>query len=115
MSRRSAKRAPEPNAPQALLFAALGNRTRLALIAKLGAGRPSSIAQLTAGTRLTRQAVTKHLRALQRAGIVRSARAGRERRFVLELQPIEEMQAYLERVSRQWDRALLRLKAFVED
>ena len=110
---RSRKRARRP-AP-ALLFAALGDETRLALIAKLRAGQSSSISQLTAGSQLTRQAVTKHLWVLERAGIVHSARAGRENRFALDPRPIEEMQDYLELVSQQWDRAMARLKAFVED
>src|SRR5215475_6309287 len=99
---------------QAPVFAAFGDTTRLLLIAKLSAGEPSSIAQLTSGSRLTRQAITKHLRVLQRAGIVRSLRAGRENRFQLDPKPIDEMKSYLEFVSSQWDQALGRLKAFVE-
>jgi DNA-binding transcriptional ArsR family regulator len=98
----------------AVLFAALGDKTRLALVARLCAGRPESISHLTSGSRLTRQAVTKHLRVLERAGIVHSARAGREILFSLDHAPIEKMQDYLHRVSRQWDRTLARLKAFVE-
>ena len=96
------------------MFAALGDETRLALVARLNDGRSHSIAQLTAGTRLTRQAVTKHLRVLQNAGVVRCARSGRESRFELDLQPIMELREYLDRVSQQWDVALSRLKAFVE-
>ncbi len=99
----------------AVLFAALGDKTRLALIARLGSSQPSSIAQLTAGTRLTRQAVTKHLRVLERAGLVHSTRDGRESHFALDPRPLAEMQLYLDHVSRRWDQALARLKAFVED
>ena len=76
---------------QAPVFAALGDETRLALVARLNDGRSHSIAQLTVGTRLTRQAVTKHLRVLEHAGVVRCARSGRESRFELDPQPIVEL------------------------
>lgn len=104
-------RRPQP----AVLFAALGDATRLALVGKLSSGQPASVAQLTAGSRLTRQAISKHLRVLERAGLVRSVRTGRENRIALDPQPIEEMQQYLDSVSRQWDQALARLKSFVEE
>ena len=117
MSPRNPNRTNRPHAPVffAALFAALGDSTRLALVGKLSSGQPASIAQLTAGSRLTRQAITKHLGALRRAGIVHSRRAGREQLFTLDPRPLDEMQQYLDRVSRQWDRALARLKAFVEE
>jgi len=102
---------PQPS----VIFAALGDSTRLALIGRLSCGEPASIAQLTAGSRLSRQAISKHLRVLERAGIVHSIRAGRENRFALDPHTIDEMQEYLDRVSRQWDEALARLKAFVEE
>jgi DNA-binding transcriptional ArsR family regulator len=100
---------------RAPVFAALGDETRLALVAKLCGGRPCSISQLTQGSRLTRQAITKHLRVLERAGLVRSVRAGRESRFEFDPQPMDGIREYLDRVSRQWDQALSRLKSFVED
>jgi DNA-binding transcriptional ArsR family regulator len=115
MSRKSPSRPHAGRAPTAFTFAALGDKTRLALVARLSTGEPASISQLTAGTRLTRQAVTKHLRVLQRAGIVHSARAGREALFSLDPEPMQQMQDYLERVSRQWDQALARFKSFVEN
>jgi DNA-binding transcriptional ArsR family regulator len=93
----------------------LGDKTRLALVVRLSSGQSASIAQLTAGSRLTRQAVTKHLRVLQRVGLVHSTRAGRESLFTLDPKPMQEMQAYLNLVSQQWDQALARLKFFVED
>lgn len=96
------------------MFAALGDETRLALLARLAGGQPCSIAQLTHGSRLTRQAITKHLRVLQRAGMVRCARRGRESRFAFNPQPIEGAREYLDFVSQQWDQALSRLKSFVE-
>ena len=70
------------------VFAALGDQTRLA-VEKLCGGQPHSISQLTSGTRLTRQAITKHLRVLEHAGIVHSFRAGRESLFKFDPQPIE--------------------------
>lgn len=100
---------------QAPIFAALGDATRLALVAKLAAGKTCSIAQLTEGTDLTRQAVTKHLRVLENVGIVRSERAGRESLFVFEPRPLREAKSYLDIVAQQWDDALSRLKAFVEE
>jgi len=96
------------------MFSALGDDTRLALLKKLSGGEPRSIAQLSAGSRLTRQAITKHLRVLEGAGIVHGHRAGRERQFALDPAPIREMSDYLDFVSQQWDRALARLKSFVE-
>lgn len=99
---------------RARVFAALGDETRLQLVGKLSGGQPRSIAQLTQGSKLTRQAVSKHLTVLKRAGMVHSTRAGRERRFELDPRPIEGMREYLDQVSAQWDRALSRLKTFVE-
>jgi len=98
----------------ALVFAALGDKTRLALVAKLCGGQPYSISKLTEGSRLSRQAITKHLRVLESAGIVRGVRQGRETRFELDPAPIEGIKDYLTLVSAQWDQALARLKSFVE-
>lgn len=99
---------------RAPVFAALGDETRLELIGKLCRGELRSISQLTTGSHLTRQAITKHLRVLQRAGLVRSARSGREKLFKLHPGPIEELRDYLDFVSAQWDEALGRLKSLVE-
>ena len=101
--------------PRAPLFAALGDETRLSLVAKLCGGQPYSISQLTKGSKLTRQAITKHLRVLKNAGLVRNIRAGRESRFEFDPKPVEELRKYLDFVSAQWDQALTRLKSFVED
>jgi DNA-binding transcriptional ArsR family regulator len=106
--------APHPRTP-ASLFAALGDATRLSLLAKLGRGQAYSIAQLTHGSHLTRQAITKHLRVLERAKIVRCIRAGRQVLFELDPQPVHQLRDYLDRVSTEWDQALGRLKSFVED
>jgi DNA-binding transcriptional ArsR family regulator len=99
---------------RAPVFAALGDQTRLSLVAKLSRGRPHSITQLTEGSKLTRQAITKHLRVLEHVGIVHSIRTGRESLFAFDPEPLGEIQEYLDRVSEQWDQALSRLKTFVE-
>jgi DNA-binding transcriptional ArsR family regulator len=115
MSRRSRSRGAVRRRTHAAVFAALGDTTRLLLVAKLCEGQPRSISQLTEGSRLTRQAITKHLRVLESAGIVHSVHAGRESLFEFELEPIANVREYLGFVSEQWDQALSRLKAFVED
>ncbi len=97
------------------VFAALGDETRLSLVAVLCGGQPRSISQLTEGSRLTRQAITKHLRVLESAGVVHSVRSGRESLFRFDPEPIEEIKEYLDLVSELWDQALARLKSFVED
>lgn len=96
------------------VFAALGDETRLSLLAKLGRGQRCSISQLTEGSRLTRQAVTKHLRVLERVRVVRCVRSGRESLYELNPQSVQEVRDYLDRISAQWDDALSRLKSFVE-
>jgi DNA-binding transcriptional ArsR family regulator len=96
------------------MFAALGDEVRLSLVAKLCTGRPHSISRLTEGSKLTRQAITKHLRVLESAGIVRSVHKGRETRFHFNPHPIAGMKQYLDSVSGQWDQTLARLKSFVE-
>lgn len=113
MSRRT-RSAPARRPRYAPIFAALGDETRLALVAKLNDGQPRSIAHLTEGTRITRQAVTKHLRVLEGARIVRSVKAGRENLFELDPAPIRQVRDYADIVSEQWDQALSRLKDFVE-
>ena len=102
-------------ADPAAIFAALGDPTRLALLGRLCAGAPLSIAALSAESRLTRQAVTKHLQVLAKAGLVAQRRAGRETRFSYRPQAVDAARAYLEAVSVQWDDALERLRRFVED
>jgi DNA-binding transcriptional ArsR family regulator len=114
MSHRSHSRGAAKQRAQALVFAALGDATRLSLVGKLCDRRPYSISQLTRGSKLTRQAITKHLRVLESAGIVHSVRTGRESRFEFDPQPIEGIKQYLDLVSEQWDQALARLKSFVQ-
>ena len=95
------------------VFAALGDENRLRLLTQL-AGGPLSIARLTAGSGITRQGVTKHLRVLAGAGLVRSSRRGRESLWRLERRRLEEARRSLDLISRQWDQALDKLKLFVE-
>jgi DNA-binding transcriptional ArsR family regulator len=114
MSRKSRSSITAKRRAHAPVFAALGDETRLSLVAKLSGGQPRSISQLTRGSRLTRQAITKHLRVLENAAIVHSIRRGRESLFEFDPQPMEEINKYLDLVSEQWDQALSRLKSFVE-
>jgi DNA-binding transcriptional ArsR family regulator len=108
---------PEPVQPSdalASVFAALGDPTRLKLVAALCAGGAFSIAQLTATTDISRQAVTKHLHTLAQAGVVRDVKLGRERLWQLEPGSIEEARRTLDAIGRAWELALGRLKAFAE-
>src|ERR1039458_2628407 len=115
MLRTSRSSRPVKRKSHAPVFAVRGDETRLSLVRKLSSGQPHSISQLTEGSGLTRQAITKHLRVLEGAGLLHGARAGRKSRFEFNPQPIEEIKQYLDLVSTQWDRALARLKSFVED
>jgi DNA-binding transcriptional ArsR family regulator len=96
------------------VFAALGDQTRLGLVARLGREGPLSISRLTEGTDVTRQAVTKHLRVLAGAGLARGVRQGREQLWQLEATPLDEARRSLERISQRWDEALRRLTVAVE-
>jgi DNA-binding transcriptional ArsR family regulator len=100
---------------RAHIFAALGDETRLSLIARLCQASQQSITQLAEGTKLTRQAVTKHLQVLERVGLVRSVRKGRETLFEFDATPIETMTQYLDLVSSQWEKKLTDLQTFLEE
>lgn len=97
------------------MFAALGDPIRLRLVSKLVGGVPHSISQLTEGTKITRQAVTKHLHVLENVGVVHSIKEGRESLYELDPKPLESMQEYLKVISEEWDQTLNRLKQFVEN
>jgi DNA-binding transcriptional ArsR family regulator len=97
------------------VFAALGDTTRLGLVRRLSTEGPLSITRLSEGSGITRQAITRHLHALGRVGLVRDAWEGRERVFSLDLKRLEVARQYLDHVSAQWDAAAARLKAYVED
>lgn len=96
------------------IFAALGDETRLRLIAVLCVGGAMSIAQLTSGTDITRQAVTKHLLVLAEAGLVRDVKVGRERLWEFEPAQLQQARRSLEVIEQQWDHALMKLKLAVE-
>jgi DNA-binding transcriptional ArsR family regulator len=104
---------PPPGA--APIFAALGDETRLRIVARLCNDGPLSIARLSEGAPMSRQAITKHLRALSAAGLVISHRAGREHLWALEATRLVEARVYLDAISARWDEALARLRAYVED
>jgi DNA-binding transcriptional ArsR family regulator len=97
------------------LFAALGDEMRFRIVSQLGHDGPTSITGLTEGSSITRQAITKHLRVLEGAGIVRSERCGRESVWQLEQRRLEDARRHLDAISRQWDSALERLRRFVEE
>jgi DNA-binding transcriptional ArsR family regulator len=101
-------------AEAASIFAALGDETRLRIVTRLCRSGPQSIVRLTEGSRVTRQAVTKHLLALSNAGLVRGERVGRETVWELEPRRLAEVRRYLDAISAQWDEAIGRLKTFVE-
>jgi DNA-binding transcriptional ArsR family regulator len=97
------------------LFAALGDQNRLRLVRRLCDSGPMSIARLTAGSKVTRQAIAKHLRVMEEAGLVCSTRHGRESLWRLDARRLDDARIYLEQISRQWDAALTRLQKFVEE
>lgn len=101
-------------AGSASVFAALGDETRLRLVSRLSDDGPMSIAKLTAGFAITRQAITKHLRVMEQAGLVRSAQHRRESVWRLEQEGLAEARRHLQQISTQWDETLERLKSFVE-
>ncbi|WP_373046979.1 ArsR/SmtB family transcription factor [Vulgatibacter sp.] len=96
------------------VFAALGDATRLRLLGRLAEGGPASIAALSEDAEVTRQAITKHLEVLARAGLVHGERSGRERIWALEARGLDAARIYLDRISAQWDEALGSLRDFVE-
>jgi DNA-binding transcriptional ArsR family regulator len=97
------------------IFAALGDETRLRLVFRLCDDGPTSITSLSAGSKVTRQAITKHLRVMEHAGLVHSARQGRESVWQLKPAGLKDARHYLDLISRQWDEALGRLRKFVEE
>ncbi len=97
------------------LFDALGDANRLRIVVRLCDGGPSSTSQVTQAVSVTRQAATKHLQLLEAAGLVSSARRGRERIWTLQTQPLAQASDYLDQLSRRWDAAIDRLRSYVED
>ena len=101
-------------ANSALVFAALGDETRLRLVVLLCNDGPTSIVKLSAGFAITRQAITKHLRVMEEAGLVRSTQLGRESVWEIQQERLKEAQRHLQTISVQWDQTLGRLKRVVE-
>jgi DNA-binding transcriptional ArsR family regulator len=97
------------------IFAALGDPTRLRLVELLSDGQPRSIQELSSGSPISRQAMTKHLHVLEQAQLVRSARTGREVRFRLEQAELEHARDFLAKVAGQWEDALARLANHVKE
>ena len=99
----------------AQLFAALGDETRLRLVSRLCDEGPASITGLTEGFSVTRQAITKHLRVMETAGLVHKRRRGRETVWHVSPRRLDDVRRHLETISQRWDEALGRLRKFVED
>jgi DNA-binding transcriptional ArsR family regulator len=97
------------------VFAALGDPTRLHLVARLCGEGPLSIVGLADGATISRQAITKHLHVLEEIGLARSSRIGRACVWELRTKRLSEARRYLDQISQQWDAALDRLRAFVEE
>ncbi len=95
------------------VFAALGDATRLAVVSRLCADGPLSIARLSEGSGVTRQAITKHLETLAEAGVVQGKREGRERIWQIETRRLEMARRALDQISAQWDAAIGRLEAYL--
>jgi DNA-binding transcriptional ArsR family regulator len=101
-------------AGSAPVFAALGDETRLQVVSRLCAEGPLSIVRLSSGSGVTRQAVSKHLRVLEHAGLVRSSKEGRENVYMLQPHALTDAKRWLDTISLEWDDTLERLRAFVE-
>jgi DNA-binding transcriptional ArsR family regulator len=112
--RRTHSSAADKLVEAAPVFAALGDATRLRIVARLCLAGPQSIVRLTDGAKVTRQAVTKHLHALAQAGLVRSTREGRERIWEIDPRRLAAAHRSLEQISKQWDDTIERLRVFVE-
>lgn len=97
------------------VFAALGDPRRIVLVSRLSQKGPLALTDLTAGSAITRQAVTKHLRVLEAAGLARCARSGRETLWQLDRRPFVTARNHLDLIARQWDSAMERLRLFVEE
>ena len=113
--RKPSRSGPSEARHSAPIFAALGDETRLRIVWRLCDDAPMSITRLAAGSKVTRQAITKHLRVMEQAGLVRCTRHGRESHWELKERGLKDARHYLDLISKQWDDALGRLRKFVED
>jgi DNA-binding transcriptional ArsR family regulator len=108
------KRIDQQIAGAALLFAALGDPTRLALLHRLSDEGPASISVLAERFSMTRQGVTKHLQVLADAGVIEGVREGREHVWTLNPARFADARRTLDAIARGWDDALGRLKSHLE-
>lgn len=104
-----------PNTVIADVFFALGDRTRLSVVKRLGERGELSATMLSEGASVTRQAIVKHLRVLEGAGLVTHEKRGREVLYALDTRRIDEAGTFLNGISAGWDRAIERLRRIVED
>ena len=100
---------------KARLFSVLGDYTRLSLVTSLVDGEKRSITELSEGFKLSRQAVTKHLRLLEGVGIVKGGKSGRENLFRLKIESLAEVRQIIESIENQWDQTLSRVKSYLEN
>lgn len=96
------------------VFAALGDTTRLQLVRRLTQSEPQSIAQLAVGLSMSHQGITKHLKVMERANLVRTQKVGRERHYVGKPETVSQACTYLRQIGDEWEHALQRLQQFVE-
>lgn len=96
------------------VFFALGDGTRLSVIARLVAAGALSATALSDGAAVSRQAITKHLQVLEGAGLVSHERHGREVLYAVDARRLDEARAFLDAMSAGWDRAIARLRGMVE-
>lgn len=115
MNRSHSPKLATPPKDSAALFAALGDDVRLRLVIRLCHDGPMSISKLTAGSNVTRQAITKHLHVMRQAGLLHGERRGRETLWQVDRERLEDARRYLDQISQQWDDALGRLRRFVEE
>ncbi|GGL38001.1 helix-turn-helix transcriptional regulator [Phycicoccus endophyticus] len=101
-------------AADAVLFAALGDQTRLGLLAALGTGGAATATRLADPLPVTRQAVSRHLRVLEDAGLVVTSKAGRDVLYEVDVDVLRERADWLASVSRAWDRRLEDLRQRAE-
>jgi DNA-binding transcriptional ArsR family regulator len=96
------------------LFAALAEPNRRLLLEHLGTHGVATATALAAELPVTRQAVAQHLAVLESVDLVTSARAGRERRYTVHVEPLTAAASWMNHVATQWDARLAAIKALAE-
>ena len=95
-------------------FAALADPTRRAILARLASGE-ASVAELAAPFDMTQPAVSKHLRVLERAGLIVRGRDAQRRPSRLEAKPLEDAVEWLESYRKFWERRFVTLDALLDE